>query len=135
MAHTVCLVVMLVMLVTAAKILAVKAGTLFELACLLCWPCWPSCLVCGTGTLVLLKWMFYKLINMLWAIYTYIYLWIILPRSQLITQILLNQQPDSVTRWQHRSQICFATSEVKNHKITHNSTTTKDREKISTHLE
>jgi hypothetical protein len=36
-------------------------------------------------------------------------------------------------RWQHWSQICFATL-MKNPEIANNSTTTEDREEISTYL-
>ncbi len=47
----------------------------------------------------------------------------------------LNQLPDSLTRWQHGSQICFESFILQNHKIAHNSATTKVREKINTYLE
>ncbi len=46
----------------------------------------------------------------------------------------INQLPVYATRWQHGSQICFATFIDKN-KIANNSTTTKAREKVSTDLE
>jgi hypothetical protein len=38
-------------------------------------------------------------------------------------------------RWQHGSQLCFATFFCENHKIAKNSTTTKAKEKISTDTE
>jgi hypothetical protein len=48
----------------------------------------------------------------------------------------IEQLPVSVARWQHGSQICFATFYiVENHKIAKNSATTKAREKMSTDLE
>ncbi len=42
------------------------------------------------------------------------------------------QMPVSAARWQHGSQICFATFLAKNHQIAKNSTITKAMEKIST---
>ncbi len=48
---------------------------------------------------------------------------------------MMNQLQVSVAMGQHGSQICYATFLVKNHKISCNSVTAKDREKVSTDME